>query len=326
MASPIHSHRSYPSARRANGSSSTSAGDRVVAELRSLSDCGGADAAKLTSMLAPFAGDNPFNPSARRYGARWYVAFRHFGARRTKPFEASLLVGGPSGVERTSLSDHAARFGARNVSDPKLLELRGELWVTFNDGWSRDGNALYLMPVTPELGRPILCRYGGARSVEKNWAFFDGGDDLGALYSIDPVHVIRAEWPRSGADTAVFRDSGGAPPPRAPLGLSIGTQIATDGGRTYVIAHEKWRFFTLRAYVGRLATVHDLQGAPRIEVSGRRLFHSVRSLAGERPRPNKNLLSCTYFCGLDVRDGVATLGYGINDVRVGFAQVDMTRL
>ena len=49
------------------------------------------------------------------------------------------------------------------------------------------------------------------------------------------------------------------------------------------------------------------------------MVHSRDSVQGSGVKHNSNLLSCTYFSGLQASDSGITLGYGINDVDFGFS-------
>ena len=208
---------------------------------------------------------------------------------------------------------------------PKLRELEGEIWLTFNDGWSATENQLYLMRVTPSLGRPHRCVYGPRQAVEKNWAFFSSEGGIRALYSLNPVRVLGADMPEATDSSIRFEPCSEAAP--SSFGdLSIGTQLCEFGDRHVLVAHEKWRVATMRAYLGRWVSIENLRREPSVSVSRRRLYHSRRDLLGGSPRHNKHLLSCTYFSGMQVEDGRALLSYGINDLRCGFADVRVSQL
>jgi hypothetical protein len=285
------------------------------------------------SLLAPFENLNAFNPSFLHHDGRLYIVFRHFGADPRPPFEASLLTCDASGniQDRLNLTQHLASFGVEAVCDPKLLILNQQLWVTFNDGWSATRNHIYLMQLSPVLGRPLECVFEERQAVEKNWAFFIEGRALKALYSIDPLRILTAPLPDDNTPTILF-ESDGTPADQGKAshspanGLTIGTQAVQRNGDLYLVAHEKWRLSRFRAYVGRWVRIRRDTDPFEVEVSRKRLCYSYRSLFGTRKRFNKNLLSCTYFSGLTIDGDRVVLGFGINDVSLGFSELDIDAL
>lgn len=284
---------------------------------------------QLDRWLAPHAAHNAFNPSALQHDGRSYLAFRHVGEAGGTAMEASLLVetDADDPPALTNLTQQLSAHGLGVIADPKLLVLDGEVWLTFNDGWSATQNNLYLMKVTPEFGPPLRCLYSGRVSVEKNWAFWSSGGKISALYSVDPVRVLVAHYPTEEATEIVFSDREPLESPAPALGqLTIGTQLSFQGDRSFLVAHEKWRLGVWRTYLGRLVEIHNLEFEPKIRISSKRLFFSWRSLLGETPKHNKRLLSCTYFCGLSIEDDRALLSYGINDLHGGFSEVGLGEL
>jgi hypothetical protein len=216
------------------------------------------------------------------------------------------------------------------VADPKLFIVEGEVWVTFNDGWSPTRNRLFIMRVTPRLGEPLECDWRGSQGLEKNWSFFVRDGSLKALYTVDPLRILTAPLPDDSASKLRFEEdfvpSSGERRRRRSFHLTIGSQAVEHNGGLGLIAHEKWTFLRWRSYFGRWVRICDLTGRFSAEVSAKRLYFSNRSLLGARNRHNKNLLSCTYFSGLTVEDDRALLGYGINDVSAGFSEVELSLL
>jgi hypothetical protein len=288
---------------------------------------------KFLSLLAPFEADNAFNPSFQQHEGLLYIVFRHLGADRRPPFQASLLTFDPrSGdQQRLNLTEHLSRFGVDVIADPKLVLLAGELWVTFNDGWSDTRNRIYLMQLSPSPGQPLECVLEGRKPIEKNWAFFIEGGSLKAIYSIDPLCVLTAPLPLGSADELHLEAEPslsvrGEPSGLPEIGLTIGTQAVWKDDDLYLVAHEKWRLSRWRAYVGRWVRVCRKADRYEVEISRKRLCYSYRSLLGAHKKFNKNLISCTYFSGLGIDGGKVVLGYGINDVGLGFSELDIFAL
>ncbi len=288
---------------------------------------------KYLSLLAPFESVNAFNPSFQQYNGQLNIVFRHLGGDGRPPFQASVLTcdlrGGVHG--RLNLTEHLASFGIGVIADPKLVLLAEQLWVTFNDGWSSTRNRVYLMRLSPSPGRPLECVLEGRQSVEKNWSFFVEGSALKAIYSIDPLCILTAPLPDESTDTIhlerdTFPAGHGDAPVQPEIGLTIGTQAVQQNNDLYLVAHEKWRLSRWRAYVGRWVKIRRDTERCEVEVSRKRLCYSYRSLLGTRKKFNKNLLSCTYFSGLTIDGDKVMLGYGINDVGLGFSELDIHAL
>jgi hypothetical protein len=283
---------------------------------------------RLRELLASTGSANPINPSMRLVGSDLFVAFRALGPGGP-PFRALLVVDrAGAGREVVDLTDHAAALGVPVVADPKLVELGGRVHVTFNTGYDRVRNELYLMEVSPRLGPPRRCEYAGRTAVEKNWAFFEAGGRLRALYGLRPLVVLDATDDDDGAALrfvphATPAASNPAPRHRRRRELTIGTQVVPRGDDLLLVAHEKVHARGRRGYLGRAVTVRDPLGpTAQVRVSPVRLVHSLAATL-RRPavRHNPNLLFATYFSGLQVDGDDAYLGYGVNDLDHSFAHV-----
>ncbi|WP_414980495.1 hypothetical protein [Congregibacter sp.] len=280
-------------------------------------------------MVERFNQPNSFNPSIAYRSSSCFMALRHFGPDSTPPFEASLLQYDiDSNVFVTvNLSHHAAEYGVSVVADPKLFEMNDEIWVTFNSGWARSSNSLYLMRVSPTLGHPIEVEYASRQRIEKNWAFFVHAGRLRAVYSITPFKQLSSDPPNNQSKKIVFNDDPGMTLANHNKPLAIGTQAIKIENDLFLIAHEKHSVLQYRAYAGRLVRLRLFDSRPQILVSERRLIHSYSALLGSFRKHNKNLLSCTYFSGLaSLGNGRAVIGYGINDLSTGFAEAHIKDL
>lgn len=103
---------------------------------------------------------------------------------------------------------------------------------------------------------------------------------------------------------------------------SIGTQLAWEGEKGFLIAHLKIHYFGKLLYLGQFVKVWFENNDVHAEIGGGYLLHSFKALLGNRTKHNKNLLSCTYFSGLRTTDDGMQVGYGINDVDFAFAEMD----
>jgi hypothetical protein len=271
---------------------------------------------RCNEFLQPFGRRNCFNPSILFVGAETLIAFRAFGDERKKPFTAYLFSTDGHETALLDLSAAMIEFGISNVSDPKLFSLGDEAWLTFNTGYSKTLNRLYLMKVRPSLEAPRECTFDGRQKVEKNWAFFEDQGSLKALYSIDPLVILDVS--RGPNQEFQFQKCFEANRQHS-RPLTIGTPLAKCQDGFLFIAHRKVQLLGKRLYFGVPARLRMIGESYRIELSTKRLIHDRRSLLGSLRKHNPNLISCTYFSGIAHRGGEIILSYGINDLTYGFA-------
>jgi hypothetical protein len=288
---------------------------------------------QLIELLNDYKAYNCFNPSIVFVQGIVIIAFRALNASKTKPFHSFLLIYNHinKNKEIIDLSEYYLQHGIHNAADPKLTVLNDQVWVTFNTGYSKKiKNNLYLAPVYPKLGEPYLCHYADRQRVEKNWSFFSEKGVLKALYSIYPLTVIVEGKRDKGTKTIEFTQEFqevNLPPQSRHRQLTIGSQAVLKNNKLYMMAHEKRYFMNKRCYVGvPICIQKENQNYVRI-VSKKRFFHSYLSLLGSLQKHNKNLWSCTYFSGLQIKkDNNVILGYGINDLKYSFKEVNQNKL
>lgn len=275
---------------------------------------------------------NVFNTSVVETGGRTYVCYRAFGPARTKPFHAfAATINADGSTTLVDLTAHCQSFGVRPTADPKLFVADDTVYATFNTGTPSTGeNQIYLLRVSPSPGEPQRVSVVGRERtrVEKNWAFFIDGSttEMQGVYSLSPTVLLRQVTGELGGQgdlvfEATERDS--RVTGRMPRQLTIGTQPARlPSGDLLLIGHERFSVAGKRAYVGRaIRLIVDRPGPVRLDVSPLRLVHSYLSMVPRKGAHNPNLLSATYFSGLDVRDDLIRLSYGVNDVDFGIAEM-----
>jgi predicted GH43/DUF377 family glycosyl hydrolase len=274
-----------------------------------------------------------FNPSIRSHEGALVVSLRSSDAS-TGPVRASLIVLDEETLEvkpgsRVDLTAIGREHDISPVADPKLFTYRGAVWATFNTGYVRTGNDVFVMPVYPDLGEPIRCEIGDRQTIEKNWGFFEGEEgDLRALYLLDPLTILSfgVVRPASGS-SSIQGEVVSRIPNAACAGFTIGTQPIRIGDELLVIAHQRVGVRRRRGYFGRAVRLRMAADTVQTSVSGRRLLHDWKTLLGTKPRRNKHLWFATYFAGVDVRaDGTAVLSYGINDQRAGAAELPLSEI
>lgn len=264
---------------------------------------------------------NVFNPSPVGHRGVLHVAFRAIGPQggRVRAYLARLDEAADVVFD---LTECANRFGIPFIADPKLLALDGEVYVTFNSGFSAGHpNTIYLQRVTPELEAPQECLLDDRQVVEKNWAFFEASNELRALYSLQPLVTLALREGQLGSDGPLTFERRNAQRSEGPVALTIGSQMIIEADRGLLIAHSKIKLGRKRVYVGHLVAVDLAKSEPAVYVSSTVLIDSWRALFPQRHRLNPNLWSATYFSGIARTPGGLLVGYGVNDSRAALARV-----
>ena len=207
-------------------------------------------------------------------------------------------------------------LGGVRLIDPKVVKINEEFYVTFNSGWAREGNDIFIMKVYPQIESPKRLIYKNRQAQERNWAFFSEGSEIYALYWINPLKILKvknishASWEMEDhycekGDSNFSND------------LTIGTQLFEHKDKYYFIAHKKFYFLRKKIYIGKFCTLNF--NKKKIITGKYWLAHSLRSLFGSSIKYNTNLFSCTYFSGLQVSSDSIKIGYGVNDIAYGFS-------
>lgn len=196
-------------------------------------------------------------------------------------------------------------------ADPKLLRIGDKIYCTLNTGYSaKIQNSVFLIQITDKLDIK-RCNIRKRSMVEKNWAFFEQNGQLKMLYSVSPICKIYA-LSSVNEDEFLFE-------PEVEINnsigsLTIGTQPVVNNGKMYLIGHRKYSLLNKRLYLG-VPIIIDMK-TWLVKKGSVFLVHSLGSMFGSRFRFNRNLISCTYFSGLQINfeQQQAQLTYGVNDV------------
>ncbi len=260
---------------------------------------------------------NVFNPSFYVDEQLKIFAFRAIPSG-SNCLTSYVSIETPSERSIVNLSrDYCEELQVVRLIDPKVTKLGEDYYLTFNSGWIPGGNDLFVMKIHPRLERPKRVRYRHRKPQERNWAFFSEREDIYALYWINPLKILRlrAEDATSWEMEDFFQ---GRPEKGLSSQLTVGTPLTQIQGRYGFVAHKKHFFFQKKIYLGRFCLLDFHR--KRIELGKDWLVHSYASLIGSRIKHNDNLLSCTYFSGIQALGDSLTLGYGINDVDYGFSK------
>ncbi len=271
---------------------------------------------------------NVFNPSVWETVSESILTLRVKSLSRLRKFDSMLIVlqKKSRSMEVVNLSEvYYQQWGINYCNDPKLFEFDNEVFITFNTGYEKDGNLLYIARVRPEIMRPWECRYAGRDRIEKNWAFFGFNGQLYAYYSLNPLIILHApKFENRHSDVIMeFERKPLQTEMSLPRRYSLATQPIRFNDWHYLIAHYKILIGRKRLYLGRFIRIDQSQGLPSALAVGRNfLAHDIKSLFGSKEKHNKNLISCSYFSGLCWNDDSLLVSYGINDLTYNIAALE----
>ncbi|MBW2998472.1 class I SAM-dependent methyltransferase [Candidatus Woesearchaeota archaeon] len=261
---------------------------------------------------------NVFNPSFYIDEEIKVFSFRAI-PRGSKELTSYLYINNNGNETIKNISDLSKEFDEVRFIDPKIFKIKNDLYITFNTGWyKKENNEIYVMKIFPKVEKPKKVLYKNRARLERNWAFFSENNETYALYSVNPLKILKQKSKKNPWEfedyycgTKTIKDE-----------LSIGTQLYEYNNKYYFVAHKKIKLFNKtnkKVYLGKLCEF-DFQ-KKKIKINKSSLVHSYGSLLGDKIKHNTNLFSCTYFSGLQVRNNKLFLGYGINDVSFGFSSL-----
>jgi hypothetical protein len=260
---------------------------------------------------------NIFNPSFHIDSDIKILAFRAIPIGTKTITSYVSIETKQSHVVHNISSSYADKLGEKVLDDPKVCKLNDGIYITFNSGWNPSGqNNIYVMKVHPTLESPKLVTYPKRQDHERNWAFFSEKGQVYALYSVEPLVVLKlAELTsKTMAFEEFYKQDRSSSLQNK---FTLGTQLTEYKGKYYFVAHRKYFFLQKKLYVGKLCRFDFAQ--MKIKKTKWLLIHSLTSLLGHFPRHNTQLISCTYFSGIQIREKKMTLGYGVNDVKARFS-------
>lgn len=284
---------------------------------------------RLSLILKDSKFSDAFNPSIAILDGEINVTFRACKNPDTGRFNAYYVRyrENRENYRLYNLSELVVDMGVENVADPKVFCINKEIWVTFNTGYSMCNNRLFIMQLYPKVDQPIECHFPGRNTIEKNWAFFKKDNVLHALYSCNPVIVLKADNFDPYSNAIDFSIAYREERPRNKGCLSIGTQLLQVDNEFRFVAHRKIKpLLTRRSYFGLAAILKSKDGIFEVDFSKKYLIHSISDLIGSGVKHNKNLLSCTYFSGIEARGDKTLLSYGINDTGWSLSEVEWASL
>jgi len=141
-------------------------------------------------------------------------------------------------------TDFHKELGSICLIDPKIAQINGDFYITFNSGWMPKGNDIFIMKIYPEMESPKRILYKNRQKQERNWAFFSEQGDIYALYWLNPLRILKVgrinpkTWEMEEYYSEKEKNN------EFPKDLTIGTQLSKLNNKYYFVGHKKiylWR-------------------------------------------------------------------------------------
>jgi len=262
-----------------------------------------------------------FNPSFVKNKESNYLAIRVCKVEE-EGIQALIYEWDDSGKYRLfNLSNHChTNHGLSKVSDPKLFKIGHSVYCTFNTGHIENkSNQLFLFEIKDFEKIDIKeCKYSERKRIEKNWSFFERNNELCALYSINPLKILKGTALDGGTinfNELYCEDS------QLPQYSIASPMVQISKNKYVMISHKKLVCNNKRLYLG-LPLIFNAKERTITRSRSTYLIHSFTSLFGSKFKFNKNLISCTYFSGIDMNRNNFILSYGINDIDMRIVSVN----
>ena len=283
-----------------------------------------------------------FNPGLERSAdGNWILAYRVVGADgrrrigicRLDP-DFRIIPGSASPLSDTLVFHQPNSYPAVALewfADPRLLRLRGRLFVYWNSGWHEPRNHQFLQEIDETTLRPIgkarelVLEGAERRKLEKNWMLFGHAGRTLAVYSVQPHRVLECdlegagdivcreiaavEWSLPGYPTCHGGLRGGAPPRPADGLLWSFCHTVHDGPEGYDYRAAVYAFRPESPFAPAWVPVRPIQ-----------LWNDTLP-ARRHPRLNPAVGEVIYPCGVQ-RDGENwVVTWGMNDERCALTEL-----
>lgn len=268
-----------------------------------------------------------FNPSYIYWDKVNYLAVRVYDSEnKAKSIKALILIWENNELIKQIdlLSFFQKTLKISKVADPKLFLMNGKVFGTFNTSHAvKKPNNLVMFELNKTSFKDyFFCHYEKRSRTEKNWAFFLKNSELYALYSLSPFTIIKA---RNREFNKVVFEKHYSNQKLNYKNYSIGTPLIELNKNFGFIAHRKIMIKGKLIYLGKPCKL-EINNEFNLFVNRKILFHSLRSLFGNKFKFNKNLISCSYFSGISKVGEGLVIGYGINDLKWNLVKLKPRKL
>lgn len=224
-------------------------------------------------------------------------------------------------------------------ADPRLFKSSDRILGTFNTGHSEfpNRNFLFELNTSGNLFTSLqeIVKSSNRRGIEKNWGVFDSKNELFAVYSISPWVIVKIkknndepdklyaeEIFRFNWDSSKFEDKFGD--------LRGGAFPFLFEGSYYYITQSHVKTVFGKVYFGSMVEFESKPPFKIKKVSSSPLFKLTKDeyLTQPKVRLNKGLCAALYpsSVNFDRCENKLTLGYGINDYRIGIRSYNFNLL
>lgn len=262
---------------------------------------------------------NTFNPSFFISKEIKATSFRAISLEdKSKELSSYFCIDDGGGPNIYDLSkEWTSYLNCPRLIDPKIFCLNKDVYITFNSGYVKSGNDIFIMKIYPNIESPKRVVYNKRKNQERNWSFFVYEDNIYALYWINPLTILKLEEQSENEWkfitfykqklNGIYND------------ITIGTQLCYFNNNYYFIGHKKQKINKKKIYLGKLFSFNFMNR--NINSESEWMAHSFDSLFGDKIKHNNNLFSCTYFSGLGFLEDKLITGYGVNDISIGFYSI-----
>ncbi|MFM9031026.1 MAG: hypothetical protein ACKOTF_10165 [Opitutaceae bacterium] len=288
-----------------------------------------------------------FNPGLERSAdGNWILAYRVVAADGRRRIgicrldhDFRIIPGSASPLSDTLVFQQPKTYPAVALewfADPRLLRLKGRLFVYWNSGWHEPRNHQFLQEIDETTLHPIgnareLVLAGTERrKLEKNWMLFEHAGRALAVYSVQPHRVLECDLDGAGdifcREIAAVEWSpqtypachgglrGGAPPREADGLLWSFCHTVHDGPDGYDYRAAVYAFRSEPPFAPALSPIRPIQ-----------LWNDALP-ARRHPRLNPAVADVIYPCGAQ-RDGANwVVTWGLNDERCALSVLPQAAL
>ena len=216
-------------------------------------------------------------------------------------------------------------------ADPRLVLLHGRLFMHFNSGAIPEPNRIYLVELDSATLRPLaparpVIRRGTRRNIEKNWMFFEDGEDLYVIYALSPLTILRVDL--SDAKQVVCDDAFVHAWESWPYEDSYGelrggaTPVRHDG-QLLIVAHSQFPgeadetrpHFEALCSVGAILSLSDRPPFAPLLYSPRPVLEldPREHMLPQLPKLDARVQEALYPCGAVADPSGMTVSYGVNN-------------
>jgi len=261
---------------------------------------------------------------------------RVFLARKVDKTLKRMLVGGLVNECYNPLSDlsvvkvsEADKFSISWPADPRLFSFSKRILGVFNTGHSEHPNRNFLFELN-QTGRVISSLKEivklDRRAIEKNWGFFEYENEMYAVYSISPWIIVKLKQDEYNSNIVnakeLYRNDWKSYFFEKKFGeLRGGASPFLFKNNFYYITQSHIKTFLGKIYFGSMIEFESEPPFRIKKVSSTPIFKLTKDeyLMQPEGRLNKALCAALYpsSVNLECCDSRITLGYGINDYRIG---------